>query len=96
MACVFISKLHAALHCLASPRVSLRLYAFTGHTACILSLFGSKKVLIVKCVYVLEVGVISREACGGCSVSKGGCEREEIRLGLKNTQDKLRKCSVNV
>lgn len=34
----------------ALPRVSLRLYAFTGHTACILSLFGSKKVLIVKCV----------------------------------------------
>lgn len=35
----------------ALPRVSLRLYAFTGHTACILSLFGSKKVLIVKCVF---------------------------------------------
>ena len=32
--------------------MSLRLYAFTGHTACILSLSGGKKVLIVKCVCV--------------------------------------------
>lgn len=32
------------------PCVSLRLYAFTGHTACIPSLFASEKVLIVKCV----------------------------------------------
>lgn len=37
-----------------------------------------------------------QEACGGCGILKEGEEERKFCLCLKNTEDKLRKCSVNV